>query len=524
MGCLSDRATEGVLEVAKEADPDGVRTVGVLTKADLVTEQAVVQTLLQLVKGNTLKLGYYIVCNRGADDDALSISECQMKEAQEFAEPQWAELVKLGRTGVKALRAELQVLLTELARRELPKQRSEVEQRLSESRRKLESMGSPRDSSASQRECLVKLASQFERIVRDALDGRYEGNQIFSEKPELKLATEIIDLNEGFSEMMWRMGQRWRFDDEVTGDEGESLAYEAKAATILGSVFSTPELRPLVCTTTICPETSEESIMHHIEECYKESRGPELGTVCVPSLEVETLTDRMQFEGSLLAMMFRAQTSRWRSIVMAHVETVIVAVHRFIKALLGETFGDQRMREELWDLVLLEKLQTAYVRAKDQAEFLLDIEINGRPSTYNHYFSDNLQKARVERLEEAIKEAAITEWTDGDVRINLSAVPGLMTNKSNAEQVKKDIHDILKSYYKVSRKRFVDIVCRMAVEHFLLDGKGSPLKVLTPELIATMSDAQLDMIAGEDVTTKRERERLGSEIEGLKAAMAVLRG
>jgi hypothetical protein len=279
--------------LAKAADPDGVRTVGVLTKADLVTEQAVVQTLLQLVKGNTLKLGYYIVCNRGADDDALSISECQSKEAQNFAQPQWAELVKLGRTGVEALRAELQVLLTELARRELPKQRSEVEQRLLESRRKLESMGPPRDSSASQRECLVKLASQFERIVRDALDGRYEGNQIFSEKSELKLATEIIDLNEGFSEMMWRMGQRWKFDDEEVCDEGESLAYEAKAATILGSVSSTPELGPLVCTTTICPETSEESIMQHIEECYKKSRGPELGTVCVPSLDVQTLTDRM---------------------------------------------------------------------------------------------------------------------------------------------------------------------------------------------------------------------------------------
>jgi hypothetical protein len=64
----------------------------------------------------------------------------------------------------------------------------------------------------------------------------------------------------------------------------------------------------------------------------------------------------------------------------------------------------------------------------------------------------------------------------------------------------------------------------MAVEHFLLDGGGSPLKVLTPELIATMSDTQLDMIAGEDATTKRERERLGSEIEGLEAAMRVLRG
>lgn len=223
-------------------------------------------------------------------------------------------------------------------------------------------------------------------------------------------------------------------------------------------------------------------------------------------------------------MTFRAQTSKWRNIVTAHVETVIVVVHRFIKTLLNEIFGDQRMREELWGLILLEKLQTAYVRAKDQAGFLVDIEVNGRPSTYNHYFSDNLQKARSERLTKAMKEAAIHDWADGDVRINISSVPELVTNKSNAEQVKKDIHDILRSYYKVSRKRFVDIVCRMAVEHFLLDGSESPLKVLAPELIATMSDAQLDIIAGEDGTTKRERERLGSEIQGLEAAMQVLRG
>jgi hypothetical protein len=96
-----------VLQFAKTADPDGVRTVGVLTKADLVKEQAVVQTLLQLVKGNTLKLGYFLVRNRGADEDTLTIAECQMKEKEQFADPQWTELVKLGRTGVEALRGEL---------------------------------------------------------------------------------------------------------------------------------------------------------------------------------------------------------------------------------------------------------------------------------------------------------------------------------------------------------------------------------------------------------------------------------
>lgn len=210
---------------------------------------------------------------------------------------------------------------------------------------------------------------------------------------------------------------------------------------------------------------------------------------------------------------------------MAHVEAVIVVVHRFIKTLLDDTFGDRRMREELWGSVLLEKLQAAYGRAKDQAEFLLDIEINGRPSTYNHYFSDNLQKARSERLTQAIRGATARKWgSDEAVTLMPSDMLELTTNKSNAEQVTDDIHDILQSYYTVSRKRFVDIVCRLVIEHFLLDGSGSPLKVLNPGLVAAMSDAQLDMIAGEDATTRRERERLGSEIQGLEAAMKVLRG
>jgi hypothetical protein len=210
---------------------------------------------------------------------------------------------------------------------------------------------------------------------------------------------------------------------------------------------------------------------------------------------------------------------------MTHVETVIVVVHYFIVMLLRQTFADQRMREELWESVLLEKLQTAYARAKDHADFLLDIEINGRPSTYNHYFFDNLQMARSQRLTQALRVAANDKLQDGDlIKVDLSTVPNQVISKSNAEQVKEDIHDILESYYKVSCKRFVDLICRQAIEHFLLDGSGSPLKVLNPELIATLSDAQLDMIAGEDATTRQERERLKFEIQGLEAAMKILRG
>jgi hypothetical protein len=98
--------------------------------------------------------------------------------------------------------------------------------------------------------------------------------------------------------------------------------------------------------------------MENIGKYYEDSRGPELGTVCAAFFACgNSRTDVSKFGGSLLAMTFRAQAAKWPDIAMIHVETVIVAVHRFIRTLLEETFGDKRMREELWTLVLLDKLK-----------------------------------------------------------------------------------------------------------------------------------------------------------------------
>ena len=172
-------------------------------------------------------------------------------------------------------------------------------------------------------------------------------------------------------------------------------------------------------------------------------------------------------------------------------EAIIGIVHAFIKDVLEFIVLDKRIREELWHLALIGRLSTAYKNALKQAKFLLDIERNMRPSTYNHYYSDNLQKARANR----------------DI-----------VSKDNAEQVKEDLHDSLRSYYKVSRKRFVDVICRQVIEHHLLIGEDSPLKILTPQFVASMSEENLGMIAGEDALTKRERQRLETEIAGLEEA------
>ena len=293
MPCLSDPATERILQLAKEADPDGARTIGVLTKADLVCEKAVLSNLLRQVQSSTLKLGYFVVRNRGADEDDLTIDQCKLKERELFLKPQWGEITRIGRTGVEALRVELQNLLMDLAKRELPKQKAEVNNRLNDCLEKQKEMGIARPDPVTQREYLTKHASKFERIARDALEGRYGVNPIFAEKPELRLITKIITLNEGFSDLMWRKGHLRNFVGSTTkektkrydADDSEPLEYEALANEAHGTAPSFPELRNVFPNDSFeCESPSDDSIMEHIGQCYRESRGPELGTVCLSIL------------------------------------------------------------------------------------------------------------------------------------------------------------------------------------------------------------------------------------------------
>lgn len=68
---------------------------------------------------------------------------------------------------------------------------------------------------------------------------------------------------------------------------------------------------------------------------------------------------------------------------------------------------------------------------------------------------------------------------------------------SNDDYVILQIHDILESYYKVSRKTFVDNICKMAVMHFLLNADEGPLALLSPEFVSRLSSTQLEDIVGE---------------------------
>jgi hypothetical protein len=93
---------------------------------------------------------------------------------------------------------------------------------------------------------------------------------------------------------------------------------------------------------------------------------------------------------------------------------------------------------------------------------------------------------------------------------------------SNVDHIVQDIHDILSSYYKVARKRFVDNVCMQAIDHFLINGPKTSLMLFSPGFVNGLDVDQLESIAGEDMLTRRKRQQLKKEIQNLEAGRKIL--
>jgi len=93
---------------------------------------------------------------------------------------------------------------------------------------------------------------------------------------------------------------------------------------------------------------------------------------------------------------------------------------------------------------------------------------------------------------------------------------------TNSEYTVCDLHDILKSYYKVARKRFVDNIVMQAGDRFLVTGPDAPIKVFSPSFVSGLTDEQLDTIAGESAATRRKRGELRREIESLDRGKKLL--
>ena len=164
----------------------------------------------------------------------------------------------------------------------------------------------------------------------------------------------------------------------------------------------------------------------------------------------------------------------------------------------------------LWSL-LMDGLIQRYRKTVEHVHFVLQTERSGNLLTTNHYFSETLDKLRSDRS---------AEQNDG-----FSFGAGDATRRTpvgNMEHTVRDIHDILKSYYKVARKRFVDNICMQGTDYHLITGPDTPLRVFSPEFVVELSAERLEAVAGEDATSIQQRKSIEKEIESLMEGRRIL--
>lgn len=115
-----DVATRKVDRTARDIDPDGLRTLRVLTKPDLVDKGAE-QNVVSLINGSSSQseLGWVIVRNLGRSElQEGTVDRDEVERAFSHSSP-WSS-VDPQKFGIQALKTQLQELLTSNVRREFP--------------------------------------------------------------------------------------------------------------------------------------------------------------------------------------------------------------------------------------------------------------------------------------------------------------------------------------------------------------------------------------------------------------------
>lgn len=495
-------ANQGVFKMAREADPDGNRTVGVITKCDVV-ESGNEPRVLKVAsnKEHVLKHGWFVVRNRTTREVEQGVSPSQRNERERsfFNTEPWNSIDK-ERVGVGKLLPFLGHLLYKHVKNEFPRLVDDINRMVSETSAELEAMGPARDSLSEQRRYLTRIANEYERGVVDCLESRFR-EEVDPDSP-LKIRTLVQNMNEEFGERIKVLGHTREFSKGKEGDAiraPRSTKYAVERAK-LDRENKIPAAPVLFGTAPAPPSDIEE----WIRKTYRQCRGPELPGLVNPN----TVTD-----------LFRIQTKNWGVVAKEHVANVAQAVDKFHQATFRLVITDATVRRRL-TTALSKQYQDSVKGAYAQLDDLVESERKGILQTVNPAYAETLSRTRYERIADRLKNVQLTSQNSQDrATINLAAVMAAV-KLSNEDSAVYDIHDILKSYYSISLTRFTDNVLQQVVEKRLL-GKvyaAGPLSLLSAEYISGLDDTVLSGIASEEEEVTKRRSDLKVKLERATSA------
>lgn len=378
-----------VLSLAKDFDPASNRTIGIITKPDMQPVGSVYETTLVNMACNKIKklrLGWHVLKNRSFEEQGCSIMKRNEAEERFFSKGIWKSL-PTSDVGVAALRKKLSNLLFDHIKKELPRVVRDIKVGLVEADQKLATLGPSRSTYKEQAAYLVEIADKFKSITTDALEGFYRGEFFddveasVSQKYSKRLRANATKLGAEFNERMHAKGHmksiKWENEEETATPGG----------TVSASATSTVDpLEP--------EKVSYQDAIQWVKPILQQNRGREL---------------RGTFNPLIIGTVFWHQSQKWNEMGQVYLEEVNLACKKFVKLALTKIAGKD-MAETILSCCVSKILEDRYKNAKDELSKVIST-VKEQPTTYNHYFTAEVQKMReqadVDSFKAIIHDAAV---------------------------------------------------------------------------------------------------------------------
>ena len=176
----SDIATSDGLKIAKEIDTTGSRTIGVLTKIDIMDPGTDARKIL-LNQEIPLKLGYVGVRNRSKQDliNKLSMAETIRKEREFFKSHPVYKNLPSGHLGTDVLINKLTKIYFRMIRENLPRIVKSINERVKTAEEELASLGQPMPTDdAGKMSMLWNMINEYCDIFRNVLQGKCNNKRL----------------------------------------------------------------------------------------------------------------------------------------------------------------------------------------------------------------------------------------------------------------------------------------------------------------------------------------------------------
>lgn len=427
----NDIANQSIIKRSKQFDKAGQRTVGIITKPDLVHEgtEPRIALLAKNLDTTRLKLGFFLLKNPTPREmkEGGTNKQRLANELDFFHSSPWKEQkLEADRVGIGKLKDYLQTLLDRHIEQELPKVRDEIKAMIKDTEAEVMHWPKERPTPSHLRMHIVELATRYTSLTVSALSGDYHTTHadfftdIGHEIGPTRLRALIHNLNNNFAHYMWKTGRKLQLSDKACQEEQTTNATETEQSTevkqsnlpeepedIKQEIVSKKDMKDWVKKVNTIGATCGEHQTNRIKQTYLKTRGREL-----PG----------NYNHVLLTDLYHYQSQLWPRIAEMHIETV----HEYI-----QTFADKAAKFlQIEDYVLVEiqdrmeaKLEENKALADKELARLVEEE-KQQPITYNHYYADNVQKSRLkainDMMEKTVKKVKLNPEDDQESVINMT--------------------------------------------------------------------------------------------------------